>query len=144
MSTTNRRSFLQAASLAGAGYFAAAGSRPAWRNAASEQLNVASIGVGGKGGSDSDNAALFGNVVAICDVDRNTLDKKGSSEKFTDAEQFTYYRELFAKYCKNIDIVPISTPDHTHAPSTLESMRPGTLCHTQHPIPRTVIHERLP
>jgi hypothetical protein len=57
-----------------------------------------SIGVGGKGSSDSDNAALFGNVVAICDVDRNTLEKKGGSEKFKDSEQFTDYRELFAKY----------------------------------------------
>ena len=55
----------------------AAGSRPAWSNSAIEQMNVASIGVGGKGGSDSENAAQFGNVVAICDVDRNTLESKG-------------------------------------------------------------------
>lgn len=143
MSPTNRRSFLQAASLAGAGYFAAAGSRPAWSNAASEQLNVASIGVGGKGGSDSDNAAMFGNAVAICDVDRNTLEKKGSSEQFKDAEQFTDYRELFAKFGKNIDIVTISTPDHMHAPATLEAMRLGISCYTQKPLTRTIYEARL-
>ena len=143
MSPTNRRSFLQAASLAGAGYFAAAGSRPAWSNAASEQLNVASIGVGGKGGSDSDNAALFGNVVAICDVDRNTLEKKGGSEQFKNAEQFTDYRELLAKHGKNIDIVTISTPDHMHAPATLEAMRLGISCYTQKPLTRTIYEARL-
>ena len=143
MSPTNRRSFLQAASLAGAGYFVAAGNRRAWSNAASEQLNVASIGVGGKGSSDSDNAAMFGNVVAICDVDRNTLEKKGSSEKFKDAEQFTDYRELFAKYGKNIDIVTISTPDHMHAPATLEAMRLGISCYTQKPLTRTIYEARL-
>ena len=143
MSPTNRRSFLQAASLAGAGYFAAAGSRPAWSNAASEQLNVASIGVGGKGGSDSDNAAMFGNVVAICDVHRNTLEKKGGSEQFKNAEQFTDYRELLAKHGKNIDIVTISTPDHMHAPATLEAMRLGISCYTQKPLTRTIYEARL-
>jgi len=143
MSPTNRRSFLQAASLAGAGYFAAAGSRPAWSNAASEQLNVASIGVGGKGGSDSDNAAMFGNVVAICDVDRNTLEKKGGSEQFKNAEQFTDYRELLAKHGKNIDIITISTPDHMHAPATLEAMRLGISCYTQKPLTRTIYEARL-
>jgi hypothetical protein len=65
MSATTRRSFLQATSLAGAGYFVAAGGRPAWSQSANEQLTIACIGVGGKGSSDSDNAALFGKVIAI-------------------------------------------------------------------------------
>ena len=36
---------------------------------ANEEINVACIGIGGKGGSDSDNASQFGNVIAMCDVD---------------------------------------------------------------------------
>ena len=143
MSTPSRRRFLKAGSLAGAGFFAAAGSRPARSNAASEQLNVACIGVGGKGGSDSDNAALFGNVIAICDVDRTTLDSKGSGEKFRAAERFTDYRELLAKHGKNIDLVTISTPDHMHAPATLDAMRMGISCYTQKPLTRTIYEARL-
>ncbi len=143
MSKPSRRGFLQAASLAGAGYFVAAGGRRAWSTAASEQLNVACIGVGGKGGGDSDNAALFGNVVAICDVDRGRLEKKGSAEKFKDAEQFTDYRELLAKHGKNLDIVTISTPDHMHAPATLDAMRMGISCYTQKPLTRTIYEARL-
>ena len=143
MSATTRRGFLQTASLAGAGYFVAAGGRPAWSQSAIEQLNVACIGVGGKGGSDSDNAALFGNVVAICDVDRNTLESKGKSEKFKDAEHFTDYRELLAKHGKNIDIAVISTPDHMHAPITLDAMRMGISCYTQKPLTRTIYEARL-
>ncbi len=77
MPKASRRSFLRTTSVVGAGYFVTAGTRPAWSNSANEQLNVACIGVGGKGGSDSNNASLFGNVVAICDVDRKTLDSKG-------------------------------------------------------------------
>jgi predicted dehydrogenase len=143
MPAATRRGFLQTASMAGAGYFVAAGGRQAWSRAAGEQLNIACIGVGGKGGGDSDNAALFGNVVAICDVDRNTLEKKGNSEKFKAAEQFTDYRELLAKHGKNIDIVTISTPDHMHAPATLDAMRLGISCYTQKPLTRTIYEARL-
>ena len=140
---TTRRGFLQTASLAGAGYFVAAGNRQAWSDSALEMPNVACIGVGGKGSSDSDNAALFGNVIAICDVDRNTLENKGKSEKFKAAERFTDYRELLAKHGKNIDICTISTPDHMHAPATLEAMRLGISCYTQKPLTRTIYEARL-
>ena len=143
MPASTRRSFLEATSLAGVGYFVAAGSRTAWSNSANERMNVACIGVGGKGGSDSDNAALFGNVIAICDVDRGTLESKGKSEKFKDAEQFTDFRELLAKHGKNIDICTISTPDHMHAPATLDAMRLGISCYTQKPLTRTIYEARL-
>ena len=49
MASTTRRGFLGTGSAAGIGYFVAAGSRPAWSNSAIEQMNLASIGVGGKG-----------------------------------------------------------------------------------------------
>ena len=99
--------------------------------------------MGGKGGSDSSNASQFGNVIAICDVDRNTLEGKGKSDGFKDAEQFTDYRELFAKYGKDIQIATISTPDHMHAPVTLEAMRLGINCYTQKPLTRTIYEARL-
>ena len=143
MSQTSRRGFIKATSAVGAGYFVAAGSKRVFSNSANEKLNVACIGVGGKGSSDSSNAAAFGNVVAICDVDYNTLDGKAQAEGFKNAEKFTDYRELFAKHGKNIDIVTISTPDHMHAPVTLEAMRLGISCYTQKPLTRTIYEARL-
>jgi predicted dehydrogenase len=139
----SRRRFLGASGLAGAGYFVAAGTRRAYSQAAAERPTVACIGVGGKGGSDSDNAALFGDVIAICDVDRKTLESKGAGEKFKQAEQFTDYRELLAKHGKKIDIVTVSTPDHMHAPATLDAMRLGISCYTQKPLTRTIYEARL-
>ena len=143
MSQTSRRGFIKASSAIGAGYFVAAGSSRAFSNSANEKLNVACIGVGGKGNSDSSNAATFGNVIAICDVDHNTLDGKSKSDGFKEAEKFTDYRELFAKHGKNIDIVTISTPDHMHAAITLEAMRLGISCYTQKPLTRTIYEARL-
>ncbi|MFO0870116.1 MAG: Gfo/Idh/MocA family oxidoreductase [Pirellulales bacterium] len=143
MPKTTRRVFLESAALAGAGYFVAAGTRPALSQSPNEKLNVACIGVGGKGGSDSSNAAQFGNVVAICDVDRNTLESKGKADGFKNAERFTDYRELLAKFGKKIDIATVSTPDHMHAPVTLEAMRLGISCYTQKPLTRTIYEARL-
>jgi predicted dehydrogenase len=143
MPAASRRSFLRSTSLAGAGFFVGGRAGTAWSRSANEQLNVACIGVGGKGGSDSSNASLFGNVIAICDVDRKTLASKGSAERFTEAERFTDYRELLAKHGKNIDICTISTPDHMHAPATLDAMRLGISCYTQKPLSRTIYEARL-
>ncbi len=144
MRNSSRRQFLKTTSaLIGAGYFATAGTRVALSRSALETLNVASVGVGGKGGSDSSNAQKFGKVIAICDVDRGTLAKKGESDGFKEAERFTDYRELFAKHGKNIDICTVSTPDHMHGPVTLEAMRLGISCYTQKPLTRTIYEARL-
>ena len=143
MSKTTRRTFLKTAGLAGAGYLVAAGNRQALSRSANERPNVVCIGVGGKGGSDSDNASLFGNVIGICDVDRNTLESKAKSERFKNAEKFTDFREMLDKFGKKIDIATISTPDHMHAPATLQAMRMGISCYTQKPLTRTIYEARL-
>jgi predicted dehydrogenase len=141
---SSRRDFIKNISAASAGIYVGHGlvsRNPAL--SANEELNVACIGVGGKGGSDSSNASQFGNVVAICDVDRNTLESKGKSDKFQSADRFTDYRELFAKHGKKIDIATVSTPDHMHGPVTLEAMRLGISCYTQKPLTRTIYEARL-
>ena len=139
----SRRTFIKTTAAIGAGYWVAGGIAPRMSNAANEKPNIVSIGVGGKGGSDSSNAAQFGNVVAICDVDRGTLNNRGNSEGFKQAEKYTDYRELLAKHGKNVEIATISTPDHMHAPVTLEAMRLGISCYTQKPLTRTIYEARL-
>ena len=73
----SRREFIKNTTAIGAAVFVGGSvDLRGQERSANEQLNVASFGVGGEGGSDSANAATFGNVVAICDVDRNTLESK--------------------------------------------------------------------
>lgn len=143
MSKSTRRSFLRTTAATGAGYFVAAGARPALSNSVLEKPNVVCIGVGNKGDSDSSNAAAFGNVVAICDVDRNTLKSKGASDGFKDAKQYTDYRELLANHGEKVQSATISTPEHMHAPATLQAMRMGINCYTQKPLTRTIYEARL-
>jgi predicted dehydrogenase len=143
MARTTRRKFLQITASTGVGFWVAGGSRPALSQSANERPNVVCIGVGGKGGSDANNAAQFGNVIAICDVDRNTLENRGKATGFENAEKFTDYREMFAKHGKNIQVATISTPDHMHGVQTLDAMRLGISCYTQKPLTRTIYEARL-
>src|SRR5436305_1775676 len=110
---TDRRRFLQEGALAGVGFWVAGGVSSGRPEGAGERLNIACIGVGGKGGSDTDQAARFGNVVALCDIDDNTLNARAASHR--KARKFNDFREMLDKMGKAVDAVTVSTPDHTHA-----------------------------
>jgi len=105
-----RREFLKASALTGAGIWLAESRAKCSPN---DTVNFACIGVGGKGGSDTADAARLGNLVAICDVDENTL--RSAGVKYPMAKQFTDYRKMLDEMGKSIDAVTVSTPDHHHA-----------------------------
>ncbi|WP_437225584.1 Gfo/Idh/MocA family oxidoreductase [Planctomicrobium sp. SH661] len=116
--------------------------RAAEEKSPNAKVRYACIGVGGKGGSDSDDAAAHGEIVAICDVDDRTLEKKGSRPGFENAEKFSDYREMFEKLGDKIDAVTVSTPDHMHAPASAQAMKMGKACFTQKPLTHTVWEAR--
>jgi hypothetical protein len=109
---------------------------------ANERINIACIGVGGKGDSDSSDAARCGgNIVAICDVDRNTLAKK--AKQFPQAKQYTDYRKLLDELAKSIDAVTVSTPDHNHGVATIRALKMGKHAFVQKPLVQTVAEARM-
>jgi predicted dehydrogenase len=108
---------------------------------ANDRINVACIGVGGKGDSDSSDAKKCGgNIVAICDVDKNTLAKK--AQQFAGAKQYTDYRKLLDEMNKDIDAVTVSTPDHNHGVAAIRAMKMGKHCFCQKPLVQTVSEAR--
>ena len=106
----SRREFLQAAALTGVGLALADQSRALLDQSANDKVNFASIGVGGKGDSDTADAARLGNLVAICDVDDNTL--AAASKKYPNAKVYNDFRKMLNEMGKSIDAVTVSTPDH--------------------------------
>jgi hypothetical protein len=88
----NRRRFLGGLSSAAGAYWVAGHAGFALSKSPNEQLNIAGIGVGGKGRSDIDQAGKFGNVVAICDIDEVRLNEK--AQQFPDAKKYVDYRTL--------------------------------------------------
>ena len=58
-------------------------------------MQVACIGVGGKGKSDVQNMSQFGKIFALCDVDSQFL--KGMAKAYKTEHKFTDYREMLDK-----------------------------------------------
>jgi predicted dehydrogenase len=106
------------------------------------KMNVAVIGAGGKGSSDTDSVAQLGeNIVALCDVDKNTLAKRGQA--YPKAKQFQDYRKMLEAMEKEIDAVIVSTPDHHHAVATAMAIRMGKHAYVQKPLTHSVYEARL-
>jgi predicted dehydrogenase len=105
---------------------------------AAERLRVAGIGVGGKGSSDIEQAGRVMEVVALCDIDAQRLDKRG--ETWPAAKKYFDYRKLFNEMGKEFDAVTVSTADHSHAPASALAMRAGKHVYCQKPLTHTV-HE---
>jgi Oxidoreductase family, NAD-binding Rossmann fold/Oxidoreductase family, C-terminal alpha/beta domain len=113
---------------------------------ANDRINVACIGVGGKGDSDSSDAASCGgNIVAICDVDEGTRNSKARQfeNKFPQLKQYQDYRKMLDEIGKDIDAVTVSTPDHNHGVASLRAMKMGKHCFTQKPLVQTVYEARM-
>lgn len=141
----SRRRFLTTSALVGAGFWLHGEGTSAAQQAREkadpmQRLNIACIGVKGKGDSDSNDAGQVGNIVAICDVDSDFLDQK--AQKFTKAQKFADFREMLAKLEKEIDAVTVSTPDHTHAPASVMAMKMKKHVYCQKPLTHSVFEAR--
>jgi predicted dehydrogenase len=147
---STRRQFIRDTGLAGIGFWVAGGMTLGARKGANEKLNIACIGVGGKGSSDVDGAAKVGNIVALCDIDDNHLNGKANQETklskkrpYAEAKKYNDFRKMLQEMDKQIDAVTVSTPDHTHAPASIMAMRMGKHVYTQKPLTHTVREARL-
>ncbi|MGL4942156.1 MAG: Gfo/Idh/MocA family protein [Thermoguttaceae bacterium] len=137
----SRRTFVKAATLASVGYWAAAGATPRVSASPNERLAFAAIGLGGKGDSDTANAARFADIVAICDIDKGRL--AHYSQRYPKAKTYTDFRKLLEENEKTIDATTVSTADHTHAPAALMAMRMKKHVYVQKPLARTIYESRL-
>lgn len=102
----------------------------------SDQLNIAGIGVGGRGAGVINSVAPGNNVVALCDVDLKR--GAGSFRKFPGAKQYRDFRKMFDDLEKEIDAVVIATPDHTHAVASLAAIERGKHVYCEKPLAHSV------
>lgn len=109
--------------------------------APSDKLNIAGIGIGGRGQSVLAVVAKTENIVALCDVDWSETVQKVFN-KYPAAKRYKDYR-LMLDTQKDIDACVIATPDHTHAIISLEAMRRGKHVYTEKPLTHTVHEARI-
>lgn len=138
---TSRRNFIRSAStlVAGAGL---AASLPSTLRATSpsDRINIAAIGINGMGWSDLTsmlkNPAT--NCVALCDVDKNVLDKRAAelAAKGINVRTYGDYRQLLEN--KDVDAVIIGTPDHWHCLQMADAVSAGKDVYVEKPIGNSI------
>jgi len=139
--TTSRREFLQGA----AGTMAAFTIVPrhvlggAGGAAPSDKLNIACVGVGGRGGNNLEGISEE-NVVALCDLDDRRAGK--AFEQYPKAKRYRDFRKMLDEMDNRIDAVVVSTPDHTHAVACMDAIRRKKHLYCEKPLAHSIYEIR--
>ncbi len=135
-----RRTFLTQTALAGTGLVILANSGSVRGTPANSKLNIAGIGIGGRGAADI-NGVADQNLVALCDVDWSHAG--ATFTKFPNAKKYHDFRKMLDEIGKDIDAVVVGTPDHTHAPASMMAMKMGKHCYCEKPLTHHVYEARI-
>jgi len=105
-------------------------------------LRTAHIGVGNMGLEDLNAVASHKQVTitALCDVDSDNL--AAASLLFPAAKTYKDYRVMLREMADEVDAVIVSTPDHTHAPASMQAMELGKPVYCQKPLTHHVSEAR--
>jgi predicted dehydrogenase len=136
----NRRDFLKSVLCTGSGLIILSDSRLVRGTQANSKLNIAGIGVGGRGAEDVDGAAGE-NIIALCDVDEKHAAQ--TFERYPEAKRYKDFRRMLDEMNNKIDAVVIGTPDHTHAPAGVMAMKLGKHCYCEKPLTHSVYEARM-
>ncbi|MDP6446902.1 MAG: Gfo/Idh/MocA family oxidoreductase [Pirellulaceae bacterium] len=135
----SRRRFLQAGAVAGAALWSPSSIRTAAAQgkprAKVERLGVGAIGLRYQGTVIAVKAALYGDVVAVCDVDSHLRDQ-GKASFGSTPRHFDDYRDLLKR--PEVDVVTIGTPDHWHVKMAADALRAGKDVYVEKPLTLTV------
>ena len=135
-----RRDFLKHGSALGTGFFISHSAAPlhAW-NSPNDRVNVACIGVGGRGYGDLQGVARE-NVVALCDCDENRAAK--AFKEFPKAKKYQDYRQMLEEQ-KDLEAITVATPDHNHAPAAAMGLKLGKHVYCEKPLTHSVYEARV-
>lgn len=120
-------------------YHGAAQRRAKAADSPNARINVACIGVGGRGAANV--GGMKGqNMVAMVDVD----EKRGakSFEQYSAAKRFVDFRKMLDSVGNNLDAVVVSTPDHTHFHPAYAAMQLGLHVYLEKPLAHNVWETR--
>jgi len=108
-------------------------------NPPSEKLNIAGIGVGGRGANVLEGLESQ-NIVALCDVDWHHA--AGTFRRYPEARKYRDFREMLDREGKNIDAVTVATPDHVHAVASIAAIKRGKHVYCEKPLTHSVYEAR--
>ena len=134
----NRRKFLKSTAALGAGLTILPTGFVGGANAPSNKLNLALIGVWGRGRAHQ-GVMSSENIVALCDVDEEHLAE--AAGKFPKAKKYVDWRKCLDQ--EDLDAVLCCTTDHTHAHIATWAMNRGLHVYCEKPLANSVEEARI-
>lgn len=138
----SRREFLTRSAAIGAGFTILPSTVVSGlgHKAPSDKLNIAGVGVGGRGNGVLQQMTSE-NIVAVCDVDWRY--SENAFNNFPDAKRYWDWRVMYDEMMDDIDAVMVATSDHTHATIAAHAMTQGKHVYVEKPLTHTVYESRL-
>ncbi len=108
-----------------------------------ERPRLALIGAGGQGSGDARWASNYGDFLAVCDVDKNHVERAKNDPQIGKgkADGYEDYRKVLER--KDIDAVVIGTPDHWHSKILIDAMKAGKDAYCEKPMTLTIDEGKL-
>jgi len=143
MSNVTRRQFIKCTAAVGAAY--AVGFPSLIRaQGLNEKLQVGFIGAGGQAGSHTGFCSKAGlQCVAFAEVDKTRWDGVQGKAGWENVPGYTDWRKVFEKHGKQIDVVFVAVPDHSHFAPSMTAVSMGIHCYTEKPLTWSVREAQL-
>ena len=83
------------------------------------------------------------NCVCFAEVDRSSWGGVLKKDGWEKAAGYTDWRKMFEKHAKELDVVFVATPDHSHFAPTMTAVSLGIHCYTEKPLTWSVREAQL-
>ena len=145
MNHLSRRTFLKQSGTAAVGAATTLGFPNLIRTQGlNEKLQVGFVAVGGRAGGHTQASHDAGlQCIAFAETDRQRWGGVLQKEGWGSAIGYTDWRQLFAKHEKELDVVFVATPDHTHYAPSMTAISKGIHCYTEKPLSWSVREAQL-
>jgi predicted dehydrogenase len=143
MSNMSRRQFVKRSAAVGA---ASAIGFPTLLSARglNEKLQVGFIAVGGRARAHTSASHKEGlKCVAFAEVDKTRWSGVHGKKGWEGAAGYTDWRKVFQNHAKELDVVFVATPDHTHFAPSMTAVSMGIHCYTEKPLTWSVKEAQL-
>ena len=99
-----------------------------------DKPNIALVGCGGRGRGIGKEASVFGNMVAICDLDSKHAEE--AAKQFGGAKVYKDFRKVLER--DDIHAIINGTPDHWHTFVNIAAMKAGKDVYSEKPLTLTI------
>jgi len=109
-----------------------------------EKLQVGFIAAGGRAGAHTGVSHEAGlQCVAFAEVDKTRWNGVHGKKGWEQAAGYTDWRKVFENHGKELDVVFVATPDHTHFAPSMTAVSMGIHCYTEKPLTWSVREAQL-